>query len=184
MFNSEHLYNLFKPKQNPDLITKYNVIIGGGGIAADFNQGVIVLNLLNSFAVSSNIRRYESLSENVFMQDKEHYSKINEFSYIQNDYQCDIYKKNARNISYIECEKEALKIRQWLNSFETYEYLAALDSEILPCYSNVGYSNEMVENKLAQRATFDFSIITKVVISENVGVVDKATIGNFKIAKE
>ena len=93
-------------------------------------------------------------------------------------------KKNARNILFVECEKEALKIRQWLNSFETYEYLAKLDSEILPVYSNLQYSNEMIENKLVQRATFEFSIISRVIISENVGVVDKATIGNFKIIKE
>lgn len=184
MFNSEYLYHLFKPKNNPELITPFEVVIGGGGIAANFEKGVVVLNLLSSMAASSNIRRFNDLEKNGFLQGKEHYSKVTEFSYIQSDFQCDIYKKNARNILFVECEKEALKIRQWLNSFEAYEYLAKLDSEILPVYSNLQYSNEMIENKLVQRATFDFSIISRVIITESVGVVDKATIGNFKIIKK
>ena len=183
MFNSENLYQLLKPKANPNLITSFNVVIGGGGISADFNKGVVVLNLLQSRPVSSNIRRFENLAEQEFIENKEHYSRVKEFSYIQTDYQMDIYKKNAQNILFIECEKEALKIRQWLSSFEASEYLAGLHSEILPCYSVLRFSNEMVESKLVQRASFDFSIITKVEISEVVGVVDKAIIGNYNIMK-
>ena len=168
MFNSEHLYNLFKPKENPNLITNFNVIIGGGGISADFNKGVIVLNLLQSRPVSSNIRKFDRL------EDKE-------YSFIESFYQADIYKRNAQNILFIECEKEASKIKQWLNSYEVAEYLYSLDSEILPAYSIMQFSNEIIENKLVQRASFDFSIITRVEISETVGVVDKATIGNFNL---
>lgn len=181
MFNSEHLYHLFKPKENPNLITSYNVVIGGGGIAADFNKGVIVLNALNSRAVSSNIRKFNQLPENEFVENKEHFSKVREYSFVETMYQVDIYKKNAQNILFLECEKEALKLKQWLNSYEVAEYLYMLDTEILPAYSVTQFSNEMIENKLVQRATFDFAIITRVEIMENVGVVDKATIGKFNL---
>lgn len=181
MFDSENLYNLLKPKENPNLITTYEVIIGGGGISANFNKGVIVLNLLQSRPVSSNIRKFKDLDKKEFVKEKEHYSTIKEYSFIQADYQMDIYKKNAQNILFIECEREANKIKQWLNSYEVAEYLTSLDCEILPAYSITQFSNEMIENKLVQRASFDFSIISKVEISEVVGVVDKATIGNFNL---
>ncbi|TLD85792.1 hypothetical protein [Helicobacter sp. MIT 05-5294] len=183
MFSSENLYQLLKPKDNQDLITNYEVVIGGGGISANFNKGVIILNFLQSKPVSSNIRSFKDLDKKEFLQGLEHYSRVSEYSFVQSDYQIDVYKKNAQNILFIECEKEALKIRQWLNSYEVLEYLRDLESEILPAYSVIRFSNEMIENKLVQRASFDFSIITKVEISEAVGVVDKATIGNFNIIK-
>lgn len=181
MFDSANLYNLLKPKENPNLITKYNVIIGGGGISADFNKGVIVLNLLQSHPVSSNIKKFKDLDKKEFVENEKHYSTIREYSFIQADYQLDIYKKNAQNILFVECEREVNKIKQWLNSYEAAEYLASLDSEILPAYATTSFFNEMIENKLVQRASFDFSIISRVEISENVGVVDKATIGNFNL---
>ena len=48
MFSSENLYNLFKPLNNENLITEYEVIIGGTLLTANLDKGALIVNLINS----------------------------------------------------------------------------------------------------------------------------------------
>ena len=53
MFSSSNIYKLFKPENEPELITAYEVIIGGTALTANFHKGVILVNVLSSKAVTS-----------------------------------------------------------------------------------------------------------------------------------
>lgn len=175
-FNSSNLYNLFKPKNNPDLITSFEVIVGGTALTADLNKGAIVLNLVSSTPITLQFKDFKHL---ILKYDKENVEGyINEYSLLENTYQVDIYKVNSPNANVIEVEVEALKIREWLNSFESIEYLQSFDSAMLPCYSNINYTSELLQNHFVNRAFFEFKIITKNVINEQVGLIEKAFIEN------
>ena len=53
MFSSSNIYKLFKPEQEPELITSYEVIIGGTALTANFHKGMILVNVISSKAVTS-----------------------------------------------------------------------------------------------------------------------------------
>lgn len=161
MFNSKHLYRLFKPRYNEELITKYEVIIGGTILPADLVKGAIVITLLSSNSVTSQVKDFKKLRRY-----NEDYGLLNEYSIIQNDYQVDIYKVNDCNVNFIQVEREAIKIKEWLKSLEVINYLERLKSQILPCYSVIRYSSDLYNELFVNRAIFDISIITRVKIIE------------------
>lgn len=175
MFSTEHLYKLFKPYDNANLITEYEVIIGGTNLTANLDKGAIILTPLFSNVMGS---QFKDLKNIVTKSDEEN-GFIREFSLIKHTYQVDIYKVNSTNISYIEAEREALKIREWLKSYEVMEYLAKLNCEILPCYSIINFTSELYNKKFTNRAFFDFEIISLIEIQEKTKIVDKAKIENI-----
>ena len=137
LFSSSNLYNLLKPESNPELITSYEVVIGGTALPANMEKGVIIIHPLSSRPVSSQFKDFNTILEPV--TEGEPY-KIPEMSALQLDYQCDIYKINDLNALEIQAEVEAHKIREWLSGMESTEYLAGLKAQILPIYSQLTHS--------------------------------------------
>lgn len=182
MFSSANLYNLFKPCNNPNLITDYNVIIGGTLLTADLDKGAIILNLVSNENITSQEKDFKNIiideveKSNENQNDLETNLKgyIKEYSYIQSNFQVDFYKVNSKNAKVIEAELEAIKLREWLKSFETMEYLRKLNAFILPCYSAINFTSELYNKKFVNRAFFDFSIISVAEIKEEVGLYEKA----------
>lgn len=165
MFNSENIYNMFKPTSNPNLITSYDVYVGGTMLPTNYSKGAIIIYTLNS---SDQTSQYKNMFD-ISVQSKE-----TGRSKIGITYQVDVYKKNAKNLTYIEVEKEAIKIKEWLKSFQVQEYLESLNSEILTPYSTLRYMpNEEINKEFINRVSFDFTIITTSEISESVTIIDK-----------
>ena len=172
MFSSANIYKLFKPDEEPELITSYEVIIGGTALTANFHKGVILVNAINSKAITS---QYNDLTNINHDAEKGIYS-IWQSSYIETRYQVDIYKINAKNALYIEAEIEAFKIREWLKSYTISEYLESLNAGILPFYGDIRFSSEFLNKDLVNRASFDISILSKIEIQEKTKVANKALI--------
>lgn len=177
MFSSSYIYGLFKPENNQDLITSYEVVIGGTILPAKLKSGVILVTPLFSKAVTS---QYNDLQSLEYDDETDTYS-INQSSYIENTYQLDIYKINDKNAQVIQAEVEAYKLREWLKSYEVSEYLAKLKADILPIYDNIRFSSELLNKELVNRASFEMKIISRVEISEITEVADKATIKEINI---
>ena len=177
MFSTSYIYKLFKPEQNPNLITSYEVVIGGTILPAKLKTGVILVTPLFSKAVTSQYNDLQSLEHNI---ETDTYS-IKQSSYIENTYQIDIYKINDKNAQVIQAEVEAYKLREWLKSYEVSEYLEALEADILPIYDNIRFSSELLNKELVNRASFEMKIISRVEISENTQVADKAKIKDIDI---
>lgn len=181
LFSSSNLYNLLKPESNPELITSYEVVIGGTALPANMEKGVIIIHPLSSRPVSSQFKDFNTILEPTV--EGEPY-KIAEMSALQLDYQCDIYKINDLNALEIQAEVEAHKIREWLCRMESTEYLAGLKAQILPIYSQLRFSSELLPTQqFANRVSFDFSILSTKIIKEWVNVVDKAIIKKTLILK-
>ena len=181
LFSSSNLYNLLKPESNPELITSYEVVIGGTALPANMEKGVIIIHSLSSRPVSSQFKDFNTILEPT--AEGEPY-KIPEMSALQLDYQCDIYKINDLNALEIQAEVEAHKIREWLCGMESTEYLAGLKAQILPIYSQLRFSSELLPTQqFANRVSFDFSILSTKIIKEWVNVVDKAIIKKTLILK-
>lgn len=179
MFSTENLYNLLKPKSNPSLITPYEVIIGGTALTANLDNGAIIITPISSIPITSQDKQFKPL---ILTDDNgRQRGFIKEASIIESTYQIDFYKVNAPNTPYIEAEKEALKIREWLNSFECIEYLEALNSAMLPAYGIISHSAEQLNKKFVNRAFFEFKILTTSEIKEEVGLADHAIIENTLI---
>lgn len=177
MFSSSYIYGLFKPESNQDLITSYEVVIGGTILPAKLKSGVILVTPLFSKAVTS---QYNDLQSLKYDDESDTYS-IKQSSYIENTYQLDIYKINDKNAQVIQAEIEAYKLREWLKSYEVSEYLAKLKADILPIYDNIRFSSELLNKELVNRASFEMKIISRVEISETTQVADKAKIENINI---
>lgn len=181
LFSSSNLYNLLKPESNPELITSYEVVIGGTALPANMEKGVIIIHPLSSRPVSSQFKDFNTILEPT--AEGEPY-RIAEMSALQLDYQCDIYKINDLNALEIQAEVEAHKIREWLCGMESTEYLAGLKAQILPIYSQLRFSSELLPTQqFANRVSFDFSILSTKIIKEWVNVVDKAIIKKTLILK-
>lgn len=181
LFSSSNLYNLLKPESNPELITSYEVVIGGTALPANMEKGVIIIHPLSSRPVSSQFKDFDTILEPT--AEGEPY-RIAEMSALQLDYQCDIYKINDLNALEIQAEVEAHKIREWLCGMESTEYLAGLKAQILPIYSQLRFSSELLPTQqFANRVSFDFSILSTKIIKEWVNVVDKAIIKKTLILK-
>lgn len=177
MFSSSHIYGLFKPEQMPDLITSYEVVIGGTILPAKLKKGVILVTPFFSKAITSQYNDLQSLEYNA---ESGTYS-IKQSSYIENTYQVDLYKINDKNAQVIQAEIEAYKLREWLKSYEVSEYLANLEATILPIYDNIRLSSELLNKELVNRASFEMKIISIVEISEITEVADKAKIENITL---
>lgn len=177
MFSTEHLYNLFKPHDNSSLITEYEVVIGGTNLTANLDKGAIVLTPLFSNVMGSQFKDLKNIVTN--LNEPVENGFIREYSLIKHTYQVDIYKVNSPNVFYIEAEREALKIREWLKSYEVMEYLAELNCEVLPCYSTINFTSELYNKKFTNRAFFDFEIISLIEIQEETKIADKAKIENI-----
>ena len=177
MFSTQDLYKLFKPESDENLITKYQVIIGGTIMPADLDNGTLIISPISSEVVTSQYKDFQNaIIPNDENNEKLNYALINETSLIKLTYQVDIYKVNSPNLAYIEVEREALKLREWLKSLQTIEYLTSLYSQILPCYSPISFGSELYNKKFANRATFEFEIITLANIQEKTGIIDKITL--------
>lgn len=172
MFSSANIYKLFKPESNAELITSYEVIIGGTALSANFHKGVILVNVLSSKAITS---QYNDITRLNHDAEAGSYS-IKQSSYIETRYQVDIYKINAKNALEIEAEIEAFKIREWLKSYAISEYLESLNASILPFYGDIRFSSEFLNKDLVNRASFDISIISQIEIQEETAVANKALI--------
>lgn len=177
MFSSSYIYKLFKPENNPDLITSYEVVIGGTILPTKLKSGVILVTPLFSKAITSQYNDLQSLE----YDDMSDTYSINQSSYIESTYQIDIYKINDKNAQVIQAEIEAYKVREWLKSYEVSEYLAELKADILPIYDNIRFSSELLNKELVNRASFEMKIISRIEISEITQVADKAKIEMINI---
>ena len=171
LFSSSNLYNLLKPESNPELITSYEVVIGGTALPANMEKGVIIIHPLSSRPVSSQFKDFNTILEPT--AEDEPY-KIPEMSALQLDYQCDIYKINDLNALEIQAEIEAHKIREWLSGMQCTEYLAGLKAQMLPIYTPLRFTSELLPTQqFANRVSFDFSILSMKIIKEWVNVIDE-----------
>lgn len=171
LFSSSNLYNLLKPESNPELITSYEVVIGGTALPANMEKGVIIIYPLSSRPVSSQFKDFSTILEPV--TEGEPY-EIPEMSALQLDYQCDIYKINDLNALEIQAEIEAHKIREWLSGMQCTEYLAGLKAQMLPIYTPLRFTSELLSTQqFANRVSFDFSILSMKIIKEWVNVIDE-----------
>lgn len=171
LFSSSNLYDLLKPESNPELITSYEVIIGGTALPANMEKGVIIIHPLSSRPVSSQFKDFNTILEPT--AEGEPY-KIPEMSALQLDYQCDIYKINDLNALEIQAETEAHKIREWLSGMQCTEYLAGLKAQMLPIYTPLRFTSELLPTQqFANRVSFDFSILSMKIIKEWVNVIDE-----------
>ena len=171
LFSSSNLYNLLKPESNPELITSYEVVIGGTALPANMEKGVIIIHPLSSRPVSSQFKDFSTILEPT-AEDKPY--EIPEMSALQLDYQCDIYKINDLNALEIQAEVEAHKIREWLCGMESTEYLAELKAQMLPIYTPLRFTSELLPTQqFANRVSFDFSILSMKIIKEWVNVIDE-----------
>ena len=171
LFSSSNLYNLLKPESNPELITSYEVVIGGTALPANMEKGVIIIHPLSSHPVSSQFKDFSTILEP--KTEGEPY-EIAEMSALQLDYQCDIYKINDLNALEIQAEVEAHKIREWLSGMQCTEYLAGLKAQMLPIYTPLRFTSELLPTQqFANRVSFDFSILSMKIIKEWVNVIDE-----------
>ena len=171
LFSSSNLYNLLKPESNPELITSYEVVIGGTALPANMEKGVIIIYPLSSRPVSSQFKDFSTILE---PKTEDEPYEIPEMSALQLDYQCDIYKINDLNVLEIQAEIEAHKIREWLSGMQCTEYLAGLKAQMLPIYTPLRFSSELLPTQqFANRVSFDFSILSMKIIKEWVNVIDE-----------
>ena len=165
MFDSSKIYKMLKPDGSPDLITKLPVFIGGTTAVPDLINGAIIIYPLIPKPVTSQTKNMHHDTTN----QKEKGESLYELTY-----QIDIYKQNAKNVKYIEVEKEATTIQEWLKSFEIEEYLQTLDAEIYANYKPVRFMLNVEHNStFTNRATFDFTIVSANQIFERINIIDK-----------
>ena len=164
MFDSSKIYKMLKPESNPNLITSLPVFIGGTTAVPDLINGAIIVHLINNKPVTSQYKNMQDIN----LDNEKGSSKV------ELTFQLDVYKQNAKNVKYIEVEREIIKIQEWLKSFEVQEYLETLDAEILPNYSLVRHIPNVEHNStFTNRASFDFVIISNNSIFEKVTIIDK-----------
>lgn len=159
MFELSHLYHLFKPENNENQITSLDFVMGGTQYAPDFVKGVVLCNVVSSEVETSNTKTLHKIDDENL--------QIKEASFVRYTLQLDIYKQNGKNSLEIEAFSEALRLREWLHSYYVEDYLSKKNAEILQNFSIIQTTSELIENKLINRAFFDFAIVSKVEIIEN-----------------
>lgn len=170
MITNEVLFNLFKP------ITNYTIVIGGSHLPLDFKNGSVLISLINTEVLSNSNKVFS----NPIQQGDD--TLITQFSIIKYNYQIDIYKINNDDTGIIESSVEALKIQEYLKSFDATESIKIPDCEILPCYSNINNIVEFNEQKhLINRAFFDFSLVYKQILQQKINKIDKIQTNNILI---
>lgn len=168
MFSLKDCYDLFKAQGHS--ITDYELILGGFKYAPNLNKGVVIISLVNSEILTSQSKEWQS---NPNDSDT---ALVRESSVIQLNFQLDCYKANDDNVDIIQAFHECFKLQEWLKGLYARDYLRGLNSEILPNYSVIQFTTEAVDNKVINRAFFEFSIVTKNEISEIDNVIDSVAI--------
>ena len=168
MFSLKDCYDLFKAEGHS--ITDYELILGGFKYAPNLNKGAIIISLINSEILTSQSKEWLSNANDSDL------ALVKESSFIQLNFQLDCYKANDDNVDKIQAFHECFKLQEWLKGLYVSDYLRGLDSEILPNYSVIQFTTEAVDNKLINRAFFEFSIVTKHEISEFDNVIDSIAI--------
>lgn len=168
MFSLKDCYDLFKAQGHS--ITDYELILGGFKYAPNLNKGVVIISLVNSEILTSQSKEWQS---NPNDNDT---ALVRESSVIQLNFQLDCYKANDDNVDIIQAFHECFKLQEWLKGLYVRDYLRGLNSEILPNYSVIQFTTEAVDNKVINRAFFEFSIVTKNEISEIDNVIDSVAI--------
>lgn len=176
MFSLKDCYDLFKADGHS--ITDYELILGGFKYAPNLNKGVVIISLVNSEILTSQSKVWQS---NPNDSDT---ALVSESSVIQLNFQLDCYKANDDNVDIIQAFHECFKLQEWLKGLYVYDYLRGLNSEILPNYSVIQFTTEAVDNKVINRAFFEFSIVTKNKISEVDNVIDSVAIESKLIRGE
>lgn len=166
MFEIKHLYAMLKDK------TAYDIVIGGTEYSANFVKGVVILSLVNSEVLTSQSKEWISV------KDDDSKANISESSVIQYNFQLDIYKKNDENIEMIQAFNEAIALREALKGLDIRDYLHSLASEILPNYSIIQFTTEAVDNKVINRAFFEFSIVSRFSILESDSKIENIAISD------
>ena len=165
MFDSSKLYKVLKPDSKPDLITTLPVFIGGTSAVPDLIKGAVIVYPLTPKPATSQKKDmyFDTLLE------KEKGESLYELTY-----QLDIYKQNTKNLNYIEVEKIAMTIQEWLKSFQVQEYLQTLDSQIYANYKPIRLimNEALANNQFTNRASFDFTIVTNNQIFEKVDIIE------------
>lgn len=159
MFELSHLYHLFKPESDENQITSLDFVMGGTQYTPNFVKGVVLCSIVSSDVETNNTKTLKKIDDENL--------QIKEASYVRYTLQLDIYKQNSKNSLEIEAFSEALRLREWLHSYYVEDYLNKKNAEILQNFSIIQTTSELIENKLINRAFFDFAIVSKVEIIEN-----------------
>lgn len=165
MFEIKHIHGLLKP------FTNYDIIIGGTDYKADFVKGIAIASLINSQILTSQSKEWLPIENSEL-------ANIRESSLIQWNFQLDFYKRNDDNVEMIQAFNEAIQVREFLKGLDCQDYLKALGSEILPNYSVIQFTTEAVDNKIINRAFFEFSIVSRFEILESDSKIENVTISN------
>ena len=165
MFEIKHIHGLLKP------FTNYDIIIGGTDYKADFVKGIAIASLINSQILTSQSKEWLPIENSEL-------ANIRESSLIQWNFQLDFYKRNDDNVEMIQAFNEAIQVREFLKGLDCQDYLKALDSEILPNYSIIQFTTEAVDNKIINRAFFEFSIVSRFSVLESDSKIENVTISN------
>ena len=167
MFNTALLYGIIA-KQTP-----YDVIIGGSYLPADFDKGCVIINLINSQALTQSYKDFSKIKTQDDMR------VIQSTTRVQNNYQFDLYRCNPRNLEYIDVEIQAQRLREYLKSYDVEEYMENIGAEILPAISQITFLTDFNEQKkLVNRAFFEVSIIFDTTNKQDVNIFDKITLEN------
>lgn len=155
------LYQILKPTSNPTLYTQYPLLIGATGSVSNLDKGVWVINLINTSPLTKSeiILSKEETGEGDNKVTK-YYE--NQRSIITTTYQLDFYKAfdNRGDTDFI-VQQEAVKMREWLNSYEIASDLKGVNAEILPTISTINFTSELGETKsILSRASFDFEVVS------------------------
>lgn len=167
MFNTALLHEIIAKK------THYDVIIGGSDLPADFEKGCVIINLINSQALTQSYKDFSKIKTQNDMH------VIQSTTRVQNNYQFDLYRCNPRNLEYIDLEIQAQSLREYLKSYDVAEYMENIGAEILPTISEITFLTDFNEQKkLVNRAFFEVSIIFNVTNTQDVNIFDKIALEN------
>lgn len=169
MIDLLQLYKMLKPLDNPSLYTQYPLIIGATGTIKNFDNGLWIINLLSSQV---------DTKKNIILEKIEDRYVETQRSIIETMYQLDFYKSfDNKNDTEFVVQNEAIRMREWLNSYEVAQYLKALGGEILPAIGGINFSFELSDTKsMLSRASFDFSVVSWQEIKIDVNVAEDAKI--------
>ena len=167
MFNTTLLHEIIAKK------TPYDVIIGGSTLPADFEKGCVIINLINSQALTHSFKDFSKI------ETKDNTSTIKSTNLARNNYQLDLYRSNPRNFEYLDIEIQAQRLREYLNSYEVAEYLDTHGADILPVTSQITFLSEFNEQKkLINRAFFEIAVVFTIQGEQDISIFDKITIEN------
>lgn len=156
----------------------YDVIVGGGGLPADFDKGCVIVTLINSKTLTQSYKDFSKIEIN---QDKT-LGNIQSKTLIQNTYQIDLYRQNPINLPYIDVEIQAQNLREYFKSYYSQEYFSKLNASILPTLSDINFLTDFTEQKkIINRAFFTLDVVFEINQTQSVDILDKIAINNLII---